>query len=245
MTRILVVATGNPHKLDELRELLAGLPLRVIGLRDLPAARRPAMPDETGATFEENADLKAVHVARATGEWALADDSGFEVPALGGRPGVISARYAGVEGPRAAVDLANNRRLIAEARAAGLFGGAGAPGGTATGGAGDSARREDTGSGGATAPPAARFRCVLSVAAPDGRIVARGEGACEGVLVEVARGTGGFGYDPHFLVPELGRTFAEIRPEEKNRVSHRARAAEALRRSLATLLDSPSPKPTP
>ena len=208
--RPLVVATGNPHKLDELRTLLADLPLRVLGLGDLPPDRRPEMPEETGATFEENADLTALPVARAAGEWALADDSGFEVPALGDRPGVVSARYAGIEGERRAVDLANNRELVGEARAAGLFAG--------------------------PHPPVARFRCVLTVASPDGRVLCRGRGACEGHLVEEARGTGGFGYDPHFLVPDLGRTFAEIGPEEKNRVSHRARALADLRRALVPLL---------
>jgi len=214
--RPLVVATGNPHKLDELRTLLGDLPLRIVGLDELPPKRRAEMPEETGATFEENADLKAVHVARTTGLWALADDSGFEVPALGDRPGVVSARYAGVAGTRRDVDLANNRKLVGEARAAGLF-------------AGLDAGRE---------PPAARFRCVLAVASPDDRILCRGRGAVLGLLVEEARGAGGFGYDPHFLVPALGRTFAEIGPEEKNRVSHRARALADLRRALVPLLEA-------
>ena len=123
------------------------------------------------------------------------------MPALDGRPGVRSARYAG-EG---AGDLANNRKLVAEARAAGLD------------------------------RPAAVFRCVLSVAAPDGKVVVRGEGACEGVLVEDPRGRGGFGYDPHFLVPELDRTFAELLPSEKNAISHRARAIADLRSRLASV----------
>lgn len=208
----LVVATGNAHKLDELRAMLADLPLRVLGLRDLP--RAVEMPEETGATFEANADLKALHVARETGMLALADDSGFEVAALGDRPGVISARYAGASGTPREIDLANNRKLIGEARAAGLFR--------------DPARA-----------PAARFRCVLSVARPGAggaEVLCRGAGSCEGVLVEEARGEGGFGYDPHFLVPALGQTFAEIRPAEKNRMSHRARALDDLRRSLGPLL---------
>lgn len=209
----LVVATGNPHKVDELRTLLAGLPVRLIGLGDLPGARID-MPEETGSTFEDNADLKAAHVARAAGLWALADDSGFEVPALGGRPGVISARYAGAEGTREEIDRANNAKLVAEARAAGLFGNP----------------------GGAAPRPAARFRCVLSVARPDGSVACRGVGLCEGVLTEEARGSGGFGYDPHFLVPDLGRTFAEIGHAEKNAVSHRARAAAELRSRLAAAL---------
>ena len=197
-----VVGTGNRHKLAELRTLFADLPVRLLGLDDLPPHQRFAPVEETGTTFQENADLKAAHAARATGLHALADDSGLEVPALDGRPGVISARYAG-EG---AGDLANNRKLVAEARAAGL------------------------------ARPAARFVCVLSFAAPDGAILARGHGACEGVLIEDARGRGGFGYDPHFLVPDLDRTFAELLPSEKNAISHRARAGADLRRALAPLL---------
>ena len=234
----LVVATGNPHKLDELRALLADLPVRLLGLHDLPLGRRPEMPEETGATFEANADLKATHVARAAGMWALADDSGFEVPGLGGRPGVISARFAGVDGERAAVDLANNRKLIAEARAAGLFGRGHRLAGDRPGGAAPFSEA-----------PAARFRCVLSVASADGRVACRGVGACEGVLVEDARGAGGFGYDAHFLVPGLGRTFAELGPGEKNRISHRARALADLRRSLVPLLAAatlpPTEKPIP
>ncbi len=195
-----VVATGKRHKLAELRTLLADLPVRLVGMDDVPTKFTPA--DETGATFQENADLKSVHAARSTGMHALADDSGLEVPALGGRPGVISARYAG-EG---AGDLANNRKLVAEARAAGLV------------------------------RPPARFVCVLCVATPDGAILARGAGTCDGVLIEDARGRGGFGYDPHFLVADLDRTFAELLPSEKNAISHRARAGADLRRALAPLL---------
>ncbi|MCE9636717.1 MAG: RdgB/HAM1 family non-canonical purine NTP pyrophosphatase [Planctomycetes bacterium] len=212
-----VVATANPHKLNELRAMLADLPLRLLGLRDL--ATRIEMPEETGATFQANADLKAIQVAQASGMWALADDSGFEVPALGDRPGVISARYSGATGTQEEIDIANNRKLVAEASGAGLFRGPEAP--------------------------SARFRCVLSLAAPDGRVLCRGEGSCPGHLVEEARGSAGFGYDPHFLVPEFGRTFAELGPEEKNSISHRARALADLRRSLEPLLASPRTKPTP
>jgi XTP/dITP diphosphohydrolase len=197
-----VLATGNRHKLAEMRALLAGLPLSLVAPDELAPGRRFEPAEETGATFEENATLKAVHAARSSGLHALADDSGLEVPALGGRPGVISARYAG-EG---AGDLANNRKLVAEARTAGLV------------------------------RPPARFRCELVLAAPDGRVLARGSGACEGVLIEEARGRGGFGYDPHFLVTELDRTFAELLPSEKNAISHRARAAADLRERLTRLL---------
>jgi XTP/dITP diphosphohydrolase len=197
-----VVATGNKHKLAELRTLLGDVPVRLVGLDDLPPGQRFTPAEETADTFAGNADLKAVHAAQSTGLYALADDSGLEIPALDGRPGVRSARYAG-EG---AGDLANNRKLVAEAHAAGL------------------------------ARPQAIFRCVLSVATPDGLILARGEGSCEGVLIEAPRGRGGFGYDPHFLVPELDRTFAELLPSEKNAMSHRARAIADLRRALAPLL---------
>lgn len=198
----IVLATGNRHKLSEMRTLLAGLPLVLLGPDDLPPERRFERAEETGTTFEANATLKAVHAAKSSGLHALADDSGLEVPALGGRPGVWSARYAGV----GAGDLANNRKLVAEARAAGIL------------------------------DPLARFRCELVLAAPDGRTVATGSGSCEGVLIDEPRGRGGFGYDPHFLVPVLGRTFAELLPSEKNAISHRARAAAALRRALLALL---------
>lgn len=199
----LLVATGNRHKLAELRALLADLPVRLIGPGDLPRGAGFEGAEETGLTFEENADLKAVHAARATGMAAIADDSGLEVDALGGRPGVRSARYAGPE----ATDLANNRKLLAEAAAAGLV------------------------------RPPARFRCVVSVAAPDGRVLARGRGSCEGVLVAEPRGAGGFGYDPHFFVKALGGTFAEVPPAAKHAVSHRARALDDLRANLGFALE--------
>lgn len=201
-----VIATGNAHKLAELRTLLADLPLRLIAPSDLPADRRFEGAEETGTTFLANADLKASHAARASGMHAIADDSGLEIDALDGRPGVRSARYAGVDGERSDVDRANNARLLAESRAAGLH------------------------------QPVARFRCVVSVARPDGTIICRGEGACEGVLVAAARGRGGFGYDPHFLVPALGKTFAEVSAAEKNSMSHRARALADLRTHIEEAL---------
>ena len=199
----LVLATGNSHKLVELRTLLADLPVRILGPDDLPPDQRFAAAEETGSTFRDNADLKAIHAAVATGRFAVADDSGLELDALDGRPGVRSARYAG----DGATDADNNAKLIAEVREALLE------------------------------RPTARFRCVVSVSDPDGRVVARGSGACEGVLIEEARGGGGFGYDPHFLVPSLGKTFAEIAPEEKHRISHRARALAQLREHLGPMLE--------
>ncbi len=218
-----VIATGNPHKLVELRALLADLPLRLHAPSELPAECRFEGAEETGATFRENADIKAAHAARAAGMYAIADDSGLEIDALDGRPGVRSARYADVAGDAdrdvagdadrdvggdaaGDTDGANNRRLLAEARDAGLV------------------------------EPLARFRCVVSVARPDGTILCRGEGFCEGVLIAAARGRGGFGYDPHFFVPALGKTFAEVTAAEKNRMSHRSRALDDLRTRLVDAL---------
>lgn len=204
----LFIATGNAHKLAELdamvRELVPGRALTLLSPKTLPRRNRYIGAEETGVTFEENADLKAVHAARMIGVPAIADDSGLEVDALDGRPGVRSARYAGED----ATDADNNALLIRHAREAGLD------------------------------RPVARFRCVISVATPDGQVVARGRGACEGVLIEEPRGESGFGYDPHFLVPALGKTFAEVTPSEKNAMSHRARALADLRGSLLAWLRS-------
>lgn len=186
---LLVLATRNRHKLGELRALLA---------RDgIPAERVAALPDgpevvEDGRTFEDNAVKKAVSAARRTGGWALADDSGLEVAALGGEPGVRSARYAG-EG---AGDARNNAKLL-EALSGGL-------------------------------PRRARFRCVLALCRPDGK-VRTVSGSCEGVILAAPRGAQGFGYDPLFLPDGFDRSFAELEPEAKNRISHRARAWAAAR----------------
>ena len=168
-------------------------------------AEYPGIPEivETGTTFEANARLKALAVAKAAGAWALADDSGIEVDALGGRPGVYSARYAG-EPPD---DAANNRKLIAELR--------GVPPGRRT----------------------ARYRAVIAVADPK-RVLCVAEGACEGRIQDEPRGTGGFGYDPHFLLPDRGLTMAELPAEEKNRISHRGVAIRAVFGALQKMMIS-------
>ena len=195
----IVLATSNPGKVREFERLLAegGLPLAVLGLAEVGLSA----PPETGVTFAENAILKAQNAAMRSGLPALADDSGLEVDALGGAPGVYSARYAG-EG---AGDEANRQRLIAEL--------ARVP------------EAERTG----------RFRCAIAVALPDGTVETV-EGSCEGRLITEPRGTEGFGYDPLFLLPERGRTLAELPLAEKNRISHRAqataRALPVLRRML-------------
>ena len=194
MARRLVVATGNPGKLREFRALLDGLGYEILGQGELGVTP----PEETGRTFLENALLKARHAAAVTGLDALADDSGLEVDALGGAPGVHSARYAGA----GADDAANNAKLLAALAAV------------------PAPRRT------------ARYRCVLALVAPREAAPLLAEGSWEGVILESARGCGGFGYDPYFWVPECSKSAAELDPTEKNRLSHRGRAFEALRRAL-------------
>jgi XTP/dITP diphosphohydrolase len=191
-----VLATSNPGKQRELQSLLAPLGYEVL----LQSSLGIDAPEETGATFEANALLKARHAARLAGLPALADDSGLEVDALGGRPGVRSARYAGV----GASDASNNALLLAEL--------AGLP-------------RESRG---------ARYRCVLafvrSAEDPEPLLVS---GTWEGRIGDRLRGSGGFGYDPLFIPAGLDSTAAELPAAEKNRVSHRGRALQALVARLA------------
>jgi len=196
----LVVATANPGKLRELGALLAGLAGELVPQSSLGV---PAVV-ESGATFADNALLKARHAARHTGLPALADDSGLEVDALGGAPGVHSARYAGAT----ADDAANNVKLLAALAAL------------------DAA-------GAAAAPRSARYRCVIAcVRAADDPAPLLATGSWEGSIARTPRGTGGFGYDPLFVVDAAGRTAAELPAQEKNRVSHRAAALAALRALL-------------
>jgi len=205
----LVIATANPGKLREFQALLSGLPFAPIA----QGALGIAAPEETGATFAENALLKAHHAAAASGAAAIADDSGLEVDALGGEPGIHSARYAG-EGAgdaaavdAAAVDTANNAKLIAAL--------AGVP---------FEARR-------------ARYRCALVyLEGPLDPAPLFAQGVWEGYVLEAPRGAGGFGYDPYFWLPELGLTAAELEPERKNRLSHRGAALHELRAALAERL---------
>lgn len=186
----LVVATRNAHKLREIAELLAGTGVVVRSVADFPAV--PEV-EETGQTFAANALLKAQAVARATGCWALADDSGLEVAALGGRPGVYSARYAGP----GAGDADNNAKLLQE-----LGKLAPQPG----------PRR------------AAQYACALALCAPDGTLRAEFAGTCAGEIALSPRGSGGFGYDPLFWLPDRGCTMAELTPQEKQAISHRGQA---------------------
>jgi XTP/dITP diphosphohydrolase len=192
---MLLLGTRNRKKREEIVEILGDL---TIGFGDL--SDRPDVPDveETGTTFEENARLKATAFAQATGQWTLAEDSGLVVPALNGRPGVYSARYAGKQGD----DAANNRRLLAEL----------AP-------LSDDRR-------------AAYYVCVAVLADPGGEVKATSEGRCHGTIIEELRGSGGFGYDPLFLIPEFHKTFGELSARVKHALSHRSRALERLRPAL-------------
>ena len=195
MPPLLVLGTRNAKKRQELVEILADLPIEV---RDLSAWPNAPEIDEDGKTFEENASKKARETARALKEWVIAEDSGLVVPALNGRPGVYSARYAGKQGE----DEANNARLLAEL--------APLP---------DDRR-------------AAYYVCVAALADPLGEIKAVTEGRCHGVITRDYRGTGGFGYDPLFLIPEYHRTFGELSARVKHALSHRARALAQMRPAL-------------
>jgi XTP/dITP diphosphohydrolase len=191
----LVVATLNPAKGRELAALLADLPLDIRLLAEWPGA---TLPEETGASYVANALLKARAAARHAGALALADDSGLEVDALGGAPGLRSARYGGP----GLDDAARCQRLL-DALA-------------------DIPAPRRT----------ARFRCVIALVDPAGPEHLH-EAVAEGVILVAPRGRGGFGYDPLFFYPPLGRTFAELSEAEKSAVSHRGQALAAVRRRLA------------
>jgi XTP/dITP diphosphohydrolase len=193
----LVIASGNAGKVREFSALLADL-----GLEMQPQPEGLEV-EETGATFAENARLKAIAVAQATGEWALADDSGLSVDALGGAPGVHSARYADSDSSRIA-------RLLQELEQA-----------QATAG---------------TPNRQAHFAAALALADPNGRIQLEVEGRCQGLILETPRGTDGFGYDPVFLVPEVGLTFAEMDGALKGQIGHRGQAFAQLAPALLQLL---------
>jgi XTP/dITP diphosphohydrolase len=199
----IAIATHNPHKLRELARICADWPVAWVTVQNHDPAAFPDV-EETGATYRDNALLKARAVAEALGLPALADDSGIEVDALGGKPGVRSARYAG-EG---ASDERNLTELIRALR--------GIP----------------------AAGRTARYRCCAVLALPDGTEV-DAEAVCEGNLRTRPRGSGGFGYDPIFEPAGWDRTMAELRPEEKDRISHRGKAFRALRGLLETPPDTP------
>ncbi len=196
MENRLLVATSNQGKLREIRRLLSDIDVCVVGLEDYPGV---ILPPETGDSFSANAVAKAQAAAQLSRCPAVADDSGLEVEALGGEPGVRSARYAGEE----ADDAANNRLLLARLQ-------------------GENSR-------------SARFVCALAYCLP-GHLPHVVVGECCGEILDVPRGTNGFGYDPLFYLPELGKTLAELTVDDKNRISHRASALQVAKPGLVAML---------
>lgn len=189
MSIALLIATTNRGKQAEFRQLLRGLKAHLLFPQDLGLSLEVK---ESGQTYAENAALKARVWAQASGLLTLADDSGLEVEALGGAPGLYSARYA----PQPQATDADRRRHLLRNLA------------------------------GHPRPWKAQFRCVLAIAEPQGPIHFA-EGVCPGEIIPEERGAHGFGYDPIFLLPQKGKTMAELTPEEKNRLSHRGRAVQA------------------
>jgi XTP/dITP diphosphohydrolase len=191
----LLIATTNPGKLREITRILEGVPLEIVRLEALPPI---AEPEETGSTFAENARLKALYYSRAAGLPSVADDSGLEIEALGGIPGIHSARWQGTD---YGVKFARIYELLRAGGAAGSR---------------------------------ARFVCALALAVDD-RIEFESEGVVQGEIAAEPRGSHGFGYDPIFFYPPLGRTLGEIPDELKEGVSHRGAAFRALREYLVRL----------
>jgi len=193
---VILIGSKNPHKLREVRAILAPLGLRAVIAVDLPEV------EETGSTFAANAAEKALAFASFLRAPCLADDSGLVIPALDGEPGIRSARYAGESGDR---DEANLRLVLKKLAERSL------------------------------SEPEAYFQCCIAVAVAGepGEIVVAVEGRVHGRIVPEPRGRFGFGYDPIFFHPESGCTLAELEPDLKNRVSHRAAALRALAEKLA------------
>jgi XTP/dITP diphosphohydrolase len=196
--RKLLVATRNRGKVREYEQLLSGL---AVEITYLDAEGIAYEVKETGSTFADNAIQKAQGYAHVSGLLTLADDSGLEVDALGGEPGVLSARYAGLE----ATDEDRYRLLLRRMK--------------------DVPWEDRT----------ARFRCVIAVSEPSGDTFTA-EGVCEGIIALAPSGEHGFGYDPVFYLPGHDKTMAELPPEVKNRISHRARAARRIKPSLVRIL---------
>ncbi len=193
----LLIATGNRGKFLEIRALLADMEINLLAPADLDLDLHVV---EDGQTYAENAAKKANAFARASGLIALADDSGLEVAALNGAPGLYSARYA----PQPDAADADRRAYLLQNLS------------------------------GKPRPWKARFRATIAISVPEGGIHFA-EGICNGEIIPDERGTGGFGYDPIFYLPELGRTMAELSMDEKNRLSHRARAVKNARGILERL----------
>lgn len=188
----LIIASGNQGKLREIRAILGEKFDEILSMKEAGIDHETV---EDGATFLENAQKKAREMAAISGCAALADDSGICVDALGGAPGIFSARFCGRHGD----DEANNRLLIEKLQ-------------------GKTNRK-------------AHYACAISLCFPDGREI-HSEGYLFGEIIDTPKGTGGFGYDPYFYLPEFGLTAAELSAEEKNKISHRAKALQALFQQL-------------
>lgn len=195
----LLLATGNKHKLDELKSLLQDLPYKLISPSE---AGINIKVKESGNSFEDNARLKALAFATSSYHLSLADDSGLEVDALGGEPGVLSARYAGTD----ATDAERISFLLS--------------------------RLKDIPQG----KRQAKFKCVIAIAKPEGNVYLF-NGECRGTIAFKPIGEGGFGYDPVFYLPQLGKTMAELTRQEKNSISHRGQAADKALSFLLNLKD--------
>ena len=208
----IVVASGNPHKVQEISAIFAqeglGEWVRFLSLSDVGGPF--AEPAETARTFQENARMKAVAYAALTHHMVLADDSGLQVDALDGAPGVDSAIWAGEQGTREQRDARNNDKLMA---------------------AMCNVKRGDR---------AARFVCFMCLADADGTVIAQTRGACEGAIADAPMGGGGFGYDAYFLVGDKNVTSAQLSADEKNKVSHRGHAMRLLARELRALVGAPT-----
>ncbi len=197
----IIFATGNKGKLREIDDILKDLSIPIVSMKD---AGITSEPDETGVTFEENAIIKAKHAADVLKEKDaiyMADDSGLEVDALGGEPGVYSARYMGEDTPY----TVKNKNII------------------------------DRLDGVENDKRTARFVCAIAAVLPDGEVVTT-RGTIEGKIGYEERGTNGFGYDPIFYLPDMSVSTAELSPDEKNRISHRGRALEAMKIRLKEIL---------
>ena len=199
----LLFASSNPHKIEEVAAILSPLGIDIVGLSELESAIPE--PIEDGATFQANARIKAVYYAKQTKQVCLADDSGLEVDALNGNPGVYSARYAGHHGERVECDRANNEKLLQQLR------------------------------GVSTKKRTARFVCAMCLADADGSVLAETRGTFEGVIGTDPRGENGFGYDPLLYLPDVDCTSGELSPDQKNARSHRGIAARRMAEHLDQL----------
>jgi XTP/dITP diphosphohydrolase len=200
--RKILVASTNPGKLKELREMLDG-DIEWVSLSDFPNIGEI---EEDGKTFAENARKKAIGYAKATGLWTLADDSGLVIDALGGQPGVKSARFAGAKvKDRKIIDRKNFEKVLNLLK---------------------NVPREKR---------SARFVCCLCLASSE-KVLIETEGTLEGIIIDKPAGENGFGYDPIFFVPKLNKTVAQLAGEEKNAISHRGQAIRRLKPQLEGLL---------